>query len=237
MAATFQFAQSTGGILNSGDAEAGSTATVINTSDTSGASAGNLLEMTDGGQAGRRRKIASITANVSITLDSAFPGAPSTGNLYVVFATTDIGAGGDNHFNFKNADTANPADYSSYPITAGASSYEVYLNAHWTGTFNAITTNKVWMSTYSMTGYGTGALVTASVVTNYAQPSTTANGDSETPTVEGSALDPTISEGTGTPDVGTAGYSKLWRMQLQTDSDATPGTGGTNVMTLKWSES
>jgi hypothetical protein len=237
MASIFQFAQSVGALKNTGDAEAGTTATVINTSDTTGVANGDLIQFTTGAQAGRRRKIASFIANTSITVDAAFPAAPATGNLYEVLATADIGAGAGNHFNFKNADTTTPSDYSANPITAGNSSYEVYINGHWTGAFNAITANLVWMSTLSVTGYGTGAAITGSVPTDYVAPTTATNADADIPTVEGSALNPTVSDGVGSPDVGVAGFSKFVRMQLKTGSDASPGDGGSSTLTFKWSES
>jgi hypothetical protein len=52
--------------------------------------------------------------------------------------SADLGASG-NLFNFKNSDSlTSAADYTSYPITAGNSSYEVWLRGHFTDTFNQI---------------------------------------------------------------------------------------------------
>lgn len=142
---------------------------------------------------------------------------------------TDIGNGsGGNYFNFKNADTATPSDYTTYPITAGNCSYEVYLQGHWTGTFSSISNVKFWMSTKSLTGYGTGASIHAAVVApaSYATPSTTENADSACPESEGSALSLTY----------LSNYCSYVRLQLETESDASAGTGGTSTFTLKYDE-
>lgn len=43
-----------------------------------------------------------------------------------------------NLFNYKRADDATAANYSSNPVTAGQKSYEVWLRGKFTGTFNKI---------------------------------------------------------------------------------------------------
>ena len=52
-------------------------------------------------------------------------------------ATTDLGISG-NLFNFKRSDDPTPGNYASHPISAGDKSYEVWLRAKFTGTFNKI---------------------------------------------------------------------------------------------------
>ena len=52
--------------------------------------------------------------------------------------TADLGVSG-NLFNFKTSNSlADPSDYTSYPITAGNNSYDVWLKGHYTGTFNKV---------------------------------------------------------------------------------------------------
>jgi hypothetical protein len=138
------------------------------------------------------------------------------------------GTSGGNYFNFKNIDDATPANYSTYPITAGNDSYEVYIRGHWTGTFNSISNILFWNSTQSLTGYGTGASIKASVQSSYGTPSTTPNADSAVPTSSGSGLAPTYS----------SNYSQYIRLQLHTvASGAIPGDGGMNTFNLSWDES
>jgi hypothetical protein len=141
----------------------------------------------------------------------------------------DIGDGsGGNYFNFKNTDDATPANYSTYPITAGEDSYEIYIRGHWTGSFNSISNIKFWNSTQALTGYGTGASIKASVQSSYTQPTKVANADSAVPTTSGTALAPTYS----------SNYSQYLRLQLHTvASGAVPGDGGSNVFSLSWDES
>lgn len=50
-------------------------------------------------------------------------------------ATTDLGISG-NLFNFKRSDDPTPGNYASHPISAGDKSYEVWLRAKFTGSFN-----------------------------------------------------------------------------------------------------
>ena len=141
----------------------------------------------------------------------------------------DIGDGsGGNYWNYKNVDDATPANYSSYPIQAGDDSYEVYIRGHWTGTFNSISNIKIWLSTKSLTGYGTGASLKGSVQSSYTQSTKVANADSAFPESSGAALAPTYA----------ANYSQYVRIQLHTvNTSPAPGDGGSNIFTLTWDES
>jgi hypothetical protein len=143
---------------------------------------------------------------------------------------TDIGSGvGGNYWNFKNADTAVPSDYATYPITAGNRSYDVWIQGHFTGTFNSISNIKFWCSTLLLTGYGTGALISGDkeIPGAYVTPATTDTGEPNVPTAEGSAL--ALAYGTN--------FSDYVQLQLETGADATPGDGGTSTFTLKYDES
>jgi len=143
---------------------------------------------------------------------------------------TDIGDGsGGNFWNFKNADTATPSDYATYPITAGNRSYDVWIQGHFTGTFNNISNIKFWCSTLSLTGYGTGALISGDkeIPGAYVTPSTADTTEPNVPVAEGSAL--ALAYG--------AAFSDYVQLQLETGADATPGDGGTSTFTLKYDES
>jgi len=146
---------------------------------------------------------------------------------------TDIGNGaGGNYWNYKNADTNDPADYDDNPITAGNCSYEVYIRGHFTDVFNLVENILFWASGLDLTGYGSAAAMTGSVQAVYAQPTTVDNGDAAIPEAVGAALD--ISQA---PDLTAPGYSKYARTQLETDADATPGDGGTTTFSLRYDES
>lgn len=105
-----------------------------------------------------------------------------------------------------------------------ARSFAIWMRGHMAGTFFTCTNVKVWLSNLSIATWGTGASITGSVQTVYAQPTdNTSTGDSAMPTTSATALDVSQS-GAGTIAVGTAGYSKYWRMQANVTSDATSGT-------------
>jgi len=140
----------------------------------------------------------------------------------------DIGDGsGGNYFNFMNADITAPLTpvYTANPITAGNCSFDVGIRGHWTGTFNSISNIRVWW-TKVLTGYGTSADITASIQAGGFTPSASDNGDSSAPTSEGTGLQPTYS----------SNYCQWTRHQLETDSDATPGDGGSSTLHLSYDE-
>lgn len=143
----------------------------------------------------------------------------------------DVGDGsGGNYWNFKSIDDATAANYSSNPIVAGEDSFEVYIQGHFTGTFNAISNVLFWASDLVLTGYGTGAALKASVVIpgDWAQASEVANADSAIPTTEGTALELAYA----------AAFSDYVRMQLHTTTTAAvPGDGGTTTFTMQYDES
>lgn len=58
----------------------------------------------------------------------------------------DLGASG-NLANFKGVDTIGTSDYAAYPIPAGQNSYEMWLQGHFSGSFNTISDLRFWMST------------------------------------------------------------------------------------------
>lgn len=148
----------------------------------------------------------------------------------------DLGASG-NLFNFKNADDATAANYSSNPITAGNNSYEVWLRAHFTGTFNQVDNLQFWMSTDFSPNTGLTMKYKANNVGAYVTPVAT------TSTVATVAM-PTSDPGTANVSIGTslagtlvaAGYSDYIVMQLQTTTAAAAGDTSLATFTLQYDE-
>jgi hypothetical protein len=149
--------------------------------------------------------------------------------------TADLGVSG-NLFNYKTLNSlASPADYTSFPITAGANSYEVWLRGHFTGTFNQIQNLKFWKSAGSL---GTGeALKFVGNVTAFDDP-TTADSSYATSDV------PTSSPGSANVSLGgslagtleSAGFSDFMISQLQTTTAAEAGDTETFTFTLTYDE-
>ena len=150
--------------------------------------------------------------------------------------STDLGETG-NLFNFKNVDSATASDYTSYPITAGNNSYEVYLRGHWTGTFNKIDNLQFWMSTDFSPNTGLSVKLAANGVTTYTQPI------SATSTVATTAV-PTSDPGSENLYIGgasggsltAAGYSDYVVLQLQTTVSAAAGDTSLAEFSLQYDE-
>ncbi len=149
--------------------------------------------------------------------------------------TADLGVSG-NLFNFKTSNSlASAADYTSYPITAGNNSYDVWLKGHFTGSFNQIQNAKFYKSAGA---YGTGeAIKFVGHTTAYAQPTT---GDSS----YASADVPTASPGSANVSFGGdlsgsitgVGYSDFVVLQLRTTTAAEAGDTNTFTFTLTYDE-
>ena len=146
-----------------------------------------------------------------------------------------MGASG-NLFNFKTEDSlASAADYTSYPITAGNASYEVWLKGHFTGSFNKVQNAKFWNSAggpdagISIKWNG----VTTAYVTPITGASTIATADVPTAS-PGSA---NVSFG-GSLDgsITAAGFSEFIIMQMQTTTAAVPGDTSIFTCTLTYDE-
>jgi len=149
---------------------------------------------------------------------------------------TDLGESG-NLFNFKSADDATAANYTSNPIVAGENSYEVWLRAHFTGTFNTVDNIQFWMSTDFSPNTGLAVKWEGAEVT-YATPVAT------TSTVATTAV-PTSDPGTANVSIGgslggsltAAGYSDYIVLQLQTTVSAAAGDTSLATFTLQYDES
>jgi hypothetical protein len=158
-----------------------------------------------------------------------------------VYGTTpgtaiDLGVSG-NLFNFKRLDSlTGAADYTSYPITAGENSYEVWLRGKWTGTFNKVQNLQFWKS--SPTGNDTGVSIKWNGQrTAYATP-TTANSSIATADV------PTEDPGTANVSIGGAltgslsasGYSDYIVLQMRTTTGAAAGDTSAYTFTMQYDE-
>jgi len=149
--------------------------------------------------------------------------------------TTDLGVSG-NLFNFKTYnDLSSAADYTSYPITAGNNSYDVWLKGHFTGSFNKVQNAKFWKSSGAL---GTGETVKfVGHVTAYPQPTT---GDSSYASADVLTASPGSANvsfgGDLAGNITGVGYSDFITLQLRTTSAAEAGDTNTFTFTLTYDE-
>lgn len=149
--------------------------------------------------------------------------------------TADLGVSG-NLFNFKTSNSlASAADYTSYPITAGNNSYEVWLKGHFTAAFNKVQNAKFWKSAGAF-GAGEG-IDWDGVATAYVTPVTAQS------TIATAAI-PTASPGSANVgfagslagSITAAGFSDFIVMQMQTTTAAEAGDTDTFTFTLTYDE-
>lgn len=144
----------------------------------------------------------------------------------------DLGTMG-NLMNWKTSDDATPANYTSYPVTAGSNSYEVWLRLHFSGTFNKVQNIKFWQSAGSL-GPGCALVWASGGYATYAQ------GTTETSSIatfamqeaQPSASNISIADGS----LVAEGYSRYILTQLQTTGSAAPGDTGTVTFTVQYDE-
>jgi len=154
----------------------------------------------------------------------------------------DIGATG-NVFNFKDVDDATPANYATNPIVGSDTadqgrSYEIYLQPHFTGTFNTINNLRFWMSTDFSPNTGLAIKAKMDGVEAYTAPVKT---DSAV------AVDaiPTSDPGTANVSIGgevsgaltAEGYADYIVLQLDVASTAAPGDTSLAEFTFMYDES
>lgn len=144
----------------------------------------------------------------------------------------DLGVSG-NLFNFKSNDSNTPANYTTYPITAGNRSFEVWLRGHFTGTFNKIQNLQFWKSAGA---YGTGLSMDWGTTSAFTNPVST-DGSKTTGAV------PTADPGSqnvffaaGSTSATVAGFSNYMVLQLATTSAAAAGDTTTYTFTLQYDE-
>jgi len=149
----------------------------------------------------------------------------------------DLGESG-NLFNFKDIDDATPSNYTTYPITAGNNSYEVWLRAHFTGAFNKVDNLQFWQSTAFSPSTGLTVKYKANNVGSYVQPVKT------TSTIATTTV-PTSDPGTANVSIGGSltgsltapGYSDYIVLQLQTTAAAAAGDTSLATFSLQYDES
>ena len=149
---------------------------------------------------------------------------------------TVLGSSG-NLTNFKNADTAGTSGYAQNPIPAGSNSYELWLQAQWGGSFNAIYDVRFWMSTDFSPNTGLSVMAKTNGQTSYQQPT---NATSSIATSLVSSSDP----GTANVSIGgslssslvASGYSDYLVLQLQTTTNAPAGDTSLATFSLSYVE-
>ena len=148
---------------------------------------------------------------------------------------TDLGISG-NLFNFKKADDATAANYSSNPINAGDHSYEVWLRGKFTGTFNSIGNFQFWRSTNFSPS--TGLAISWGQTSAYATPT---SGDSTKATASVPTSDPGAANvGVGANPSGSlsaSGFTNYIVLQLDTTTAAAAGDTSLATFTLNYDES
>lgn len=155
------------------------------------------------------------------------------------------------NMNFKNSDTF--ADvYSSYPITAGNNSYEIWTYVKFTASsFNNINTLK-WSHSAGVAGTGCSLMGNPAVTGDgdrplYTTPSTTTNAtltnDMTTAIGAGSGVATFVGatgpEATSKASSATGAadrYTNYLPVQLQTTGSAVPGDNATLTFTLRFNE-
>jgi hypothetical protein len=150
--------------------------------------------------------------------------------------STDLGTSG-NLFNFKTLDSLTGAvDYTSYPITAGNNSYELFIRGHWTGTFSSVNNVQFWNSAG---GPDTGiSIKSKGTVTGYTTPTTAVStiATADVPTGDPGTANVSIGGSLG-GSLTAAGYSDYVVMQMQTTTGAAAGDTSTYTFTLQYDES
>ena len=148
--------------------------------------------------------------------------------------TADLGVSG-NLFNFKTLDSlTGTADYTSYPITAGNNSYEVWLRGHWTDSFNKIENLQFWKSAGSDAGI---AVKWDGDTTAYATPITTNStlATADVPTADPGTANVSI-DASLSGSLTAAGFSDYIVLQMQTTTAAAAGDSSTYTFVLQYDE-
>jgi hypothetical protein len=145
--------------------------------------------------------------------------------------------------NWKNIDDATSAA-TSYPVTAGNNSYEIFMFGKFSGTFTTIQTG-LWAHTAGT--LGTGLTLKGNVSSNYTSPSTTANSSlttDMTSAISISSGQTVLFTATGPQTASPASscstnpcYTQYLISQMQTSSGAAAGNSATVTMTLTYQES
>jgi hypothetical protein len=144
-----------------------------------------------------------------------------------------------NLFNYKKADDATAANYSSNPITAGNKSYEVWLRAKFTGTFSKIDNLQFWRSTDFSPNTGLSIKWYPNGLSAYAAPTSgAAKCISAIPTSDPGTANLRVGAFSSlTASLAASGYSSYIVTQLNTTSAAAAGDTSLAAFTLNYDES
>lgn len=147
----------------------------------------------------------------------------------------DLGSSG-NLVNFKSIDSFGTSGYAQNPIPSGSNSYEVWLQGHFTGTFNSIHDVRFWMSQDFSPNTG----LTVKVKTTqqvYAQPTnaTSSIATSTIGTSDPGSANVTIG-GSLSSSLTTSGYTDYIVLQLQTTTAATAGDTSLATFSMSYIE-
>ncbi len=150
--------------------------------------------------------------------------------------TTILGTSG-NLANLKSVDDATAADYAANPITAGGNSFEVWLRAHFIGTFNTIRDVRFWQSTNFSPATGLQVWWHNGGQVAYLQPfsGTSSIATSSIPITDPGASNVSIG-GNLSGSFVASGYTDFIVMQLRTTNAAPAGDTSLMTATLSYSE-
>jgi len=148
----------------------------------------------------------------------------------------DLGVSG-NLFNFKKFNSlADPTDYTSYPITAGENSYDVWLKGHFTGTFNKIQNAKFWKSSGAL-GTGEDVRMGGDSIAAYHIATTADSAYATGEVLTASPGSANVSFGSDLAgNITAAGWSDFVSLQLRSTSAAEAGDTNTFTFTLTYDE-
>jgi len=144
----------------------------------------------------------------------------------------DLGVSG-NLFNFQSQDDHVPAEYVDYPVTAGNRSFEVWLRAHFTGSFNKVQNVQFWKSAGS---YGTGLSMDWGTTSAFTNPVSTdgAKTTGSVPTSDPGSQNVYFSAGSSSATA--VGFSNYIVLQLITTSATAAGDTTTYTFSLQYDE-
>lgn len=147
----------------------------------------------------------------------------------------DLGSSG-NLANFKNTDSIGTSDYAANPVAAGTNSFEVWLQGHFSGVFNAIYDRRFWMSTDFSPNTGLVVKMKGDQQA-YAQPTnaTSSIATSTIGTSDPGAANVTFG-GSLTSSITTSGYTDYIVLQLQTTTAAPAGDTSLATFSLSYIE-
>jgi len=141
-----------------------------------------------------------------------------------------------NLFNFKNKDDATAANYSDNPVVAGNRSFEVWLQAKFTGAFNKIDNVQFWRSTDFSPATGLSVKWDPRTPSAFTQPvSAVSRCVSAVPSADPGAANVRCRGGLASGLVAS-GYSDHIVLQLATTSAAAAGDTSLAAFTMNYDE-